>query len=186
MLRSSVILSTRSLPDLEPGQVASLAEVTRAMLGVLMAPLTGRRDARGVMLRPALLARCERLVMQHIAAASLGPIALARLSGIPRTTLYRLFEAHGGTVSCIQRERLRRVAAALGDPADERNISQIAAAYGFFDSSAFSRLFRVRYGTTPTEFRRAAAAAPLPGRAGPLDAPAENLAGFLHSLRSEV
>lgn len=83
--------------------------------------------------------------------------------------------------SYIQGERLRRAAAALQDPGDLRKVSQIALACGFFAHSTFSRMFRLRFGTTSCEFHEATFAdLPRPEARG---VPAGSLAGFLHSLK---
>ncbi len=56
----------------------------------------------------------------------------------------------------IYRMRLERIRTALSDPAQySRKVSEIAYAWGFSDSSHFTRRFRDAFGMTPREFRQA-------------------------------
>jgi AraC-like DNA-binding protein len=182
-----VASTSRALPAMGPDQVASLARAMRAMLGILAVFPAWQQETGGRTLQLKLLAHCEQLIAEHLTSAALGVAKLARLSGASRSSLYRLFEPHGGVASYIQGERLRRAAAALGDPADLRKVSQIAASCGLFDHSAFSRMFRARFGATPSDFRRAAIAdLPLLGDTKTSSVPVEGLASFLRSLKSQV
>ena len=81
---------------------------------------------------------------------------MARQFGISLRYLHKLFEESGGTFS----ERLydRRLEAAARDLRDidgyDRSITEIAHRWGFRDHAHFSRRFRERFLTTPTDWRR--------------------------------
>lgn len=71
--------------------------------------------------------------------------------------LQRLFEQEGTTFTAhLQNTRLEHVRRALQDPANtQRRVSVMAYEAGFQDLAAFNRLFRQRFGTTPTQLREA-------------------------------
>jgi AraC-like DNA-binding protein len=83
---------------------------------------------------------------------------VAELIGCSRASLYRLFTARGESVAhTIWLARLERAHALLVDPAHgDRFVSEIAFRCGFTGSAAFSRIFKRRYGMTPSEVRAAA------------------------------
>jgi AraC-like DNA-binding protein len=84
-------------------------------------------------------------------------IAAARL-GITVRYVHHLLEATGRTFSEHQLDRrLARVEQILRDPRHApRRIADIAFEIGFRDLSYFNRVFRRKYGATPTDIRHAA------------------------------
>ncbi len=57
----------------------------------------------------------------------------------------------------VKDRRLEKAAALLRDPQwHRRRISEVAAAAGFSDLAHFSRAFRRKYATTPSDIREAA------------------------------
>ena len=73
--------------------------------------------------------------------------------------LQMLFDAEGTTFSeFVLEQRLARIHRLLTDPRlDKLPIGVIALDAGFGDLSYFNRVFRRRYGATPSEIRAAAA-----------------------------
>ena len=102
----------------------------------------------------ALLARQE--IEQMLGSPALSVAGLCRTLQISRTSLHRLFEADGGVQAYIRGRRLEAARRALADPAQGEPIQAIAEQLGFSDASHLGRLFRIRYGTTPGEFRACA------------------------------
>ena len=79
---------------------------------------------------------------------------MASAIGVSRATLYRAFDAgsRGGVGRYIQDRRLHYAREALRLRTDgSRSIGEIASSYGFSSSSHFSRIFRDRYGYSPSE-----------------------------------
>jgi transcriptional regulator GlxA family with amidase domain len=81
--------------------------------------------------------------------------ALARRQAVSPRYLQRLFEESGMSFTARVRElRLQRAFALLTkSPAHGRRISEIAEQAGFADTAHFNRLFRTRFGDTPTGVR---------------------------------
>jgi AraC-like DNA-binding protein len=85
------------------------------------------------------------------------PAVAARLGITPRY-LRKLLEATGKSFSKhLMDKRLERAAALLRDPQQrDTRIAAVAYACGFSDLSYFNRVFRRRYGLTPSRMRAAA------------------------------
>jgi AraC-like DNA-binding protein len=81
--------------------------------------------------------------------------ALARRQGVSPRYLQRLFEESGTSFTArVQELRLQRAFALLSKShAHGRRISDIAQDAGFADIAHFNRLFRARFGDTPTGVR---------------------------------
>jgi AraC-like DNA-binding protein len=109
-------------------------------------------DTRTV-LRLAARRRAETLIEQHLHDPAFGAQELARLLGLSRSALYRLFEPDEGVADFIRKRRLQRMCAALADPADHRRIAEKGYASGFPDPVQLVRAFRRAYGMTPAEYR---------------------------------
>lgn len=88
---------------------------------------------------------------------SLTPGRLARTNGISERQLYRLFAEAGTTpASWIRKRRLEQCRRELVSRSGaNRSITEIAARWGFFDSSTFCRMFRQEYGISPRQMRSA-------------------------------
>lgn len=142
-----------------------LAQVIRPMLAACIAPSADRLAEAEPIIDQTRRARARQAVRRHLGAAGLTPGRLARIVGISRSNLYRLFEPEGGVARYIMAQRMRAAHDLLSDPANRAPIRAIAEAVGFADASAFSRGFRRTFGCSPGELREAAPAARgRPGR----------------------
>lgn len=103
------------------------------------------------------LARAE--IREHLGSRALTVANLCRRVGVSRSTLHRLFEADGGAQTFIRNARLDAARLSLLDPENRERISALAERLGFSDAAHLSRLFRARYGETPTACRARAAPA---------------------------
>ena len=167
LLRDHLLLLAAELPRMDAAAADRMAEATRAMIALAVAPGAATAEAAAAPVATAQMARLRALIRAHLGAATLGPARLCQMAGISRSQLYRLFEPHGGVALFIQRERLAAAHRALSDPADPRGIREIAEAVGLFDPSSFSRMFRRSYGASPRELRLARSAG-APALRGPL------------------
>ena len=87
----------------------------------------------------------------------LNAAAVARLLGVTPRYVHLLLEGTGKSFSRhLLETRLLKAAALLRDPLWRgRRIADVAAEAGFSDLSYFSRAFRRRYGSTPSQLREA-------------------------------
>jgi AraC-like DNA-binding protein len=102
--------------------------------------------------------RVRQAVRRHLRTPTLRPRTLARLIGMSRSNLYRLFEAGGGVARYIQNQRLMEVRAILADRNNRKSISALAEEFCFSDASSFNRTFKREFGCSPGEVRTAALA----------------------------
>jgi AraC-like DNA-binding protein len=156
----------RRLPDVTQTDFAGIAKGLEAMVAAAAAPSA----ERAAIARPQIdLGRKERVrqaVRRHLRTPTLEPTALARLVGMSRSNLYRLFEDIGGVARYIQRERLLEAHRALIDRTSTKSISAIAEDLCFADTSSFSRSFKREFGSAPGEIRSAARAGLAPAAIG--------------------
>jgi len=95
----------------------------------------------------------RRLIETNIGSPHLGVDWLCGALRISRSRLYRLFEADGGVQAYIRGQRLEAVRRLLAGPADGARIGDLAERWGFTDGAHLSRMFRQRFGVTPSEYR---------------------------------
>jgi AraC-like DNA-binding protein len=144
--------------------LAQAVEIGPATAGLAAACLNGSMDGatlgtgRPTLRDTTIMARCKRFIDANLSRSDLTPNLVAAEVGVSRTRLYQLFEGHGGIAHYIRERRLRRALLALADQtARDRPIYDIALASGFGSDAAFSRLFRQRYGMTPSDVRHGSA-----------------------------
>lgn len=110
--------------------------------------------------RQVLFLQVDDFIRRHLGDPGLSPAAVAAAHHISLRTLHRLFRdhAHGATAAAhIRARRLARARRDLADPAlAARPIQAVAARWGFAHPPDFTRAFRTAYGSTPTDYRRAA------------------------------
>ncbi len=155
------------LPALAPVQAAGIA---RALIELIAAAFNGVRfPANDV---PALAERALQLrarlhVKARLSERDLSPDDIARAMGLSRSALYRLFRESGGIAHYIREQRLRRSFAELAGSSGRIQVAQVAYRWGFADAAHFSRLFRQRFGCTPSETQERATAAMAHGDPDP-------------------
>jgi AraC-like DNA-binding protein len=146
----------RHLPTMSAAEADIAAEGTIALVGACLAPSARRLgEARDVIDR-TMLDRARRHIEARLDDPRLTPASVCAAVGASRSSLYHLFRHRGGIARYIQERRLRRVHAALRDPAERRGIADLAYAYGFTSAAHFSRAFRGLFGRAPRDVRDAA------------------------------
>lgn len=148
-----------------------LVPAIRQMLAATIAPSADRLAEAAPILDQTRRARARQMVRRHLGAASLTPGRLARMVGISRSNLYRLFEPEGGVARYIMAQRMRHACELLSDPANRAPIAAVAEAVGFANLAGFSRSIRREFGCSPRELRQAGLAAAPPLRDLPRDLP---------------
>lgn len=111
--------------------------------------------------RRTLMASICRTARECLADSELSPAMLARRHSISLRSLQMLFAEHGTSpAKWIRDERLQRVRADLADPRHAHlTVAMIGERWGLVDASQVSRLFRAKYGISPSQYRKNLAAA---------------------------
>lgn len=90
-------------------------------------------------------------VATHLRRPDLDVDTLTSAFGISRATLYRHFEKEGGVARHIRDRRLDRCFYELaGAKAERGQVAAIARRWHFSDATHFNRLFRARFGISPS------------------------------------
>jgi AraC-like DNA-binding protein len=105
------------------------------------------------------IARREQIrsyIETHLHDPALTPGGVAAAVHLSPRRLHQLFEADGETVGAyILRRRLEECARAMSDVSQRsRTVTEIAFLHGFNNASHFGRVFRERYHSTPSDYRR--------------------------------
>lgn len=104
--------------------------------------------------RRELHARLRSYIDLHISDPALTPERIAHEHFISVRYLYKLFGDDGGVAKLIRAKRLERCRRDLVDEAlGDHTVAAVAFRWGFNDPGYFSRLFRLTYGVSPTQFR---------------------------------
>jgi AraC-like DNA-binding protein len=124
-------------------------------LAVLQAGRFGAADPD--QLGEGLYRAARTLIDRSCADADLSPDRIALVVGCSRATLYRLFARRDESVAAVvweaRLERARRMLCSADGIAVP--IGDVAMLCGFTDMPAFSRMFKRRYGRTPSDARQA-------------------------------
>lgn len=148
----------RRLTDLTEPDFPRIKSAVGAMVAAAVAPSADRVTVAKPQIDLGRKERVRQAVRRHLRTPTLEPKSLARLVGMSRSSLYRLFEDTGGIARYIQRERLLEARAVLSNLATTQSISAIAEDLCFADASSFSRAFKREFGYSPGEARSAALA----------------------------
>lgn len=112
--------------------------------------LAGRRGLRAARLEAVL-----RVIRTEYSDPHIAPDRVATRFGISTRYLHHLLQETGTSFAeRVQTLRLEKAFSLLsGETGASRNVSDAAYGAGFSDLSLFNRLFRLRYGLTPTAAR---------------------------------
>ncbi|MFC4727721.1 AraC family transcriptional regulator [Coralloluteibacterium thermophilus] len=133
---------------------ASVLQNASALALFLLRRFLRREDAAPEEAHDALLVAAKRYIERHHRSHELNPDDVAAAVGCSRRQLYRIFGKEQLTVAGYLREvRLQQCRSDLerGGGGREVRIGAIAYAHGFADLPAFSKLFKRRFGVSPSE-----------------------------------
>lgn len=157
LLAENIAMVFREAPTLTMAEAQSLAGV---LLQLIASAFNSRADDTTTVRRSLEFNQARRIrtyILEHLKDPELGPETVAAACGVSRATLFRLFQGQGGVRGFIMEQRLRASLRTLVDPSTRASpVSQIAYRFGFASPSHFTRVFRERFGVTPTEAREAA------------------------------
>ncbi|MGI5195751.1 helix-turn-helix domain-containing protein [Streptomyces sp. CA-288835] len=139
-----------TMADLSP---AGVQGAHSALIELAKAVVQGQFDDTEPRLAPALTQAAKDVANSHLADPELSPAMLARQLNVSVRTLQRAFATAGDSVAAyIRGRRLEEARLALTAPSGRWSISELAAHWGFADSSHFIRAFKKQYGQTPAEY----------------------------------
>ena len=145
-----------NLSSLTAGEVPRVVQTISDMVVACVASST-RPDTGQIPTGMGMMERAHRYIYLNLHSDDLTPDAMCRALGISRTRLYQLFEASGGVFNYIRKRRLLQAYADLSNPADNRQISEIAEAAGFNAAANFTRAFSHEFGLSPRDIRKTVA-----------------------------
>lgn len=156
----------QSAPRLSPAEASAAGASLLELLALAFNGVTFQSGDAPEAMAQAELVRVQTFIKANLASPELGPSTVVAALGISRARLYRLFAPIGGIAEYVREQRLRRCLADLvSSQLAHRQIAEIAYGWGFADPAHFARLFKQRFGRTPSEVRNAAP--PLARRAAP-------------------
>lgn len=151
----ALILGAEELSETEQYTLAeSFLELAAA---VIRSNLQGNNPQ--VSQQSALFRRILAYMEEHYCDCAVTPEKIAEANGISTRYLHSLFQNSGTTVGkWIRERRLKATREDLLDPSMAKlRVSEISFRRGFNDSAHFSRVFRDRFGISPSELRAKAA-----------------------------
>lgn len=120
-----------------------------------------------------LLLEAVQYIKCHMDDSDLSPDRIAGALNVCRRTLYHAFQSIDETPQAmVQHLRLERCREVLAESADKPKVTDLALQYGFSDPAYFARLFRQRFGITPSQYRESSAAPGEEKASRPLRKPA--------------
>ncbi len=145
-------------PRMNPRSRFGVLELVAALIAEEIDFADGTAPASRRRLREALLRDAQHYINQHLDDGELSPDRIAAALKVCRRTLYQAFESVGESPQAmIQRLRLEKCYDVLSQTgADGASITRLALQSGFSDPAYFARLFRRRFGVTPSQCRDAA------------------------------
>ncbi|MBK5933415.1 AraC-like DNA-binding protein [Rhodovulum imhoffii] len=147
---------------LPPEARETLGRQLLELLGLALAGAEGRESGHSAV-RAAHLRRAERFVRLNLKNPELSPDLVAESCGVSKRYLHDLFRDSGSTVGQYIRDQRLIAARDRLQAAPDLPISEVAYRFSFADHAQFSRLFRARFGITPSEFRKTPCAPIDPG-----------------------
>lgn len=163
----------KHLSELDYTACEPLGTTVRGVVSSLFAERLNTGDDNAATGRQQLLLRIRSFAEQRLGDPDLTPTVLARRYNMSLRYLQIIFAELGTSpAKWIRDRRLDRIRSELSDPRfDHLTIANIGERSGLVGASHMSRLFRVKYGETPSSFRRARQRCPrrevgvTPGRA---------------------
>jgi AraC-like DNA-binding protein len=141
------------LDTLARADVSELGGLWISLMNMFVRSLAGD-DTNGVDTAQARRLQIRRHIEANLDDPRLSPASIADALHVSRGTLYAaLAPDDDGVAGEIRRQRLDRAREMLLDPSQTRSVAEIAASVGLPNAAHFSRLFRARYGHSPSDLR---------------------------------
>jgi AraC-like DNA-binding protein len=157
VVRDHILHITTRAEQLSADPAASqLAAATVEMMRALIVSAAQDQRLLADAMATSLVPRILAYTRHHLTEDDLVPARIAAAHNISVRYLYKPFEKEDTSLEqWIIQHRLEGARADLASPAGRRrSIASVARAWGFSDSSFFSRRFRRTYGTTPRQWQQ--------------------------------
>ncbi|SCW74251.1 helix-turn-helix transcriptional regulator [Ancylobacter rudongensis] len=153
MVRDQMLALDRHAEHLEPKELAAALDAIHALALLLLQRIGRELNGSGEADANALFLAAKHYIQSNYQMIDLSPEAVARALGCSRSTLYRAFTLNDVTIMDTVRDVRLAMSRKLIEAATGRSISVIAYECGFKDPSSFGRMFRSRFGVSPSEWR---------------------------------
>lgn len=153
LIRPSLLGLAGHLEMLAHAEIHELGGLWISLINMLVRSLIGE-DTIGPDTSQARRLQLQRYIRANLSDPRLSPTTIANALHVSRRTLYAAGSPdERGVAAEIRRQRLARARLMLLDPSQTRSVAQIAAMVGLPNAAHFSRIFRARYGHSPSELR---------------------------------
>lgn len=154
-LFTAMMQQVQALPTTEGRAAEVLGRQMIEVLALTLDETAGDDQQVRTAVRAGHLRRAEQVIRKHLSNPALSPDLVADACGISKRYLHELFGDTNQTVSQFIREERLIAARDLIRSSPGLSMAEIAYRYGFCDQAQFSRLFKARFGMSPSEWRRA-------------------------------
>ena len=151
MLADYLDALTQRLAHLDATALPPVTDALVSLIALVLGAPAGLDDAAQREARRA--GQVRTIIDRHLGDAAFGMADLSRLSGLSRSTLYRVVADRGGVAGLIRERRLERLRQQLLDPDEARPFATLAYAAGFASESHASTAFLDRFGLRPGQYR---------------------------------
>lgn len=141
---------------LSAGSNETIGRQLLELLGLALDEGTDASDSSISAVRAAHLVRIERFIRLNLKNPDLSPDLIAGGCGISKRYLHDLFKDQNGTVNQYVRDQRLIAARDRLHAGPDLSIAEVSYRFCFADQAQFSRLFKARFGMTPSEFKRLA------------------------------
>lgn len=154
---ASHVQTLLALPEMAPHEEAALAGPTLELLRALLVTAAGDEFMAREPLTRTLGMRALAYLEANVNDPDLSVAMLATHLGVSRTRAYALLAELGiGFADWLRDRRLERAAQMLRSPVSGAlPVGEVARQVGFRDHATFTRSFRAKYATSPSEWRAA-------------------------------
>jgi AraC-like DNA-binding protein len=141
------------LPGMTDEAASSVGEAITQFVHLSLLELAGHNP--GASQREALRERIKHHVTRRLGDPSLSVHEIAQALNCSRRHLYNAFsDEPEGVAGFILQQRLEACRRELADTSTpQRSITEIALSWGFNNLAHFSRVFKTRYGASPSDYR---------------------------------
>ena len=153
MVRDQMAALDLHADHLDPKEMAVALDTLHTLALLLLQRIGRGMSGRDEPDPNALFLAAKRYIQTHYNLIDLSPETIAYAVGCSRATLYRVFAQNDATIMDTVRDVRLAMSRKFIEAGTKRSISVIAYDCGFKDVSSFGKLFRSRFGVSPSAWR---------------------------------